>query len=159
MLLSLHRLDIERSMDYLTESELRDLKSAIKDSEGLSLTLYKCKSNYTTIGYGRCIELNGISNDEAEYLLENDIKIAIEECAEFYKDFWDLPYQVKHVLIDMMFNGGRKMMLSFKRFNACLEDDDFEGMARELKDSRYFNQVGRRAKKNYDLLIQASNLG
>tara|TARA_R110001632_G_scaffold14286_1_gene48322 strand:+ start:152 stop:592 length:441 start_codon:yes stop_codon:yes gene_type:complete len=145
-------------MDYLTESEAEHLRESIKDSEGLSLTIYKCQSDKVSCGYGRNLSDNGISKDEAEYMLTNDIDIAIEECIEFYVEFWDLPYQVKHVLIDMMFNGGRKMMASFKRFNRCCAEDDFEGMARELKDSRYYHQVGRRGKKNYDLLVEASLL-
>ena len=146
-------------MDYLTENEFSNLKASIKDSEGLSLTLYWCKSSKASIGFGRNLTNNGISKDEAEFMLDNDIKIAIEECLELYNDFWDLPYNVKHVLIDMMFNGGRNMMLSFRKFNACLVEGDFEGRARELKDSKYYNQVGRRSKRNYDLLIDASRNG
>ena len=146
-------------MDYLTKDEHKILRSSIQRSEGLSLTIYNCKSNKISCGYGRNLTDNGISQDEAEYMLDNDIKMALEECVELYNDFWDLPYNVKHVLIDMMFNGGRNMMLSFKKFNACLEDDDFEGMARELKDSRYYHQVGRRSKENYDLLMEAYKSG
>ena len=43
--------------------------------EGLKLYPYRCSANKLTIGVGRNIEERGIAEDEALYLLNNDIDL------------------------------------------------------------------------------------
>ena len=47
--------------------------------EGLELKPYKCTSDKLTIGIGRNIEDIGITEEEARYLLQNDVDRILKE--------------------------------------------------------------------------------
>jgi len=82
------------------------IKELLIKHEGLKLKPYICPAGKLTIGVGRNIEDNGISKDEAMYLLENDIKRCEKELREIFNDFDSLPDNIKIALIDMIFNMG-----------------------------------------------------
>lgn len=57
-----------------------DLRKLINDlirDEGLKLKPYRCTSNKLTIGIGRNLDDNGITEAEARYLLHNDLGRAV----------------------------------------------------------------------------------
>ena len=54
-----------------------NIKEMLIKNEGLVLQVYDDSLGYKTIGVGRCLDKNGISEDEAMYLLENDIERVI----------------------------------------------------------------------------------
>ena len=65
-----------------------NIKDFIIKHEGLKLKPYICPAGKITIGVGRNIEDNGISEDEAMYLLNNDIKRCKTELMEIFdKDY------------------------------------------------------------------------
>ena len=51
----------------------------LKRHEGLKIFPYHCSQNKLTLGIGRNLEDNGISKDEAYYLLNNDIEAVQEQ--------------------------------------------------------------------------------
>ena len=53
---------------------MTELIEQLKRHEGIKLTPYKCTSDKLTIGVGRNLEDVGISEQEAEMLLQNDIQ-------------------------------------------------------------------------------------
>ena len=83
----------------MKEELLQEIRNHIKISEGLSLMPYEDTHQLLTIGYGRCLDIRGISKDEAEYLFNNDIQIAIDDVRKIVNRFDDLPEQAKIVLI------------------------------------------------------------
>ena len=104
--------------------------------EDLKLKPYICPAGHLTIGVGRNIEENGISEDEAMYLLRNDIIRVEKELKEIFPDFDELPYNVKLVLIDMDFNLGKTRFLTFKKMIQAVKNRDWEAMIKEMKNSR-----------------------
>ena len=50
------------------------IKDMLVRHEGLRLHAYKCSEGFLTLGVGRNLDANGISEDEAMYMLDNDIK-------------------------------------------------------------------------------------
>ena len=67
----------------------RDLiRSRLKDFEGVVLKAYECSQGYTSIGVGRNLDSRGITEDEAMYLLKNDIEsvVKILPCGLSYID-------------------------------------------------------------------------
>lgn len=122
-----------------------------KDFEGLRIKPYKCSAGKLTIGYGRNLEDNGISLDEAEYLFNNDFNAAYEAVLRLLKanavDVNNLSDCRLFVLTDMMFNLGYLRLSKFKKLLQALKNQDYEAASNEMKDSNWYKQVGDRAKK------------
>ena len=117
----------------------------IKLDEGLSLKPYQCTADKFTIGYGRNIEDNGITEDEAEYLLMNDIKSTQEELLANFEWFLMLSAPKQGVLINMCFNLGLTRFKQFKKMIAAIEMGDYNEAAEQMLDSKWAHQVGNRA--------------
>ena len=141
----------------MKQETFKQLKDHIKEYEGLSNVLYKCTSNKVSIGYGRNLEDVGISKDEAEYLLKNDIDIALDEVSEHF-DMPNLPEPAQIVLVDMCFNMGISRLLNFRNMIKAMEEDDWDKAADELLDSKYAAQTKRRARMNASLLISCKDV-
>lgn len=123
--------------------------------EGLRELPYKCSAGKLTIGVGRNIEDNGISEDEAIYLLKNDIRRCEEELQTF--DWYDdLPEGVKRGLLNMNFNLGFPTLKQFTGMLSALKVRDFETAAEEALDSRWAKQVGARAVRISELFRQGN---
>lgn len=114
--------------------------------EALRLKPYRCTSQKLTIGVGRNIEDNGITEDEARYLLKNDIERSRKELETFY--WWeDLDEVRKDCLINMVFNIGFPTFKKFKGLISDLEDKNYKMASLNMLDSRWAKQVKGRAKE------------
>lgn len=114
--------------------------------EGLKLKPYKCSANKLTIGVGRNIEDNGISESEAMLLLDNDVAFFKSEAEKFHW-FKDLNEVRKDVVINMIFNLGVPRFLGFKKMIAAMQSKKFNDAAKEMLDSKWAKQVGKRAEE------------
>ena len=127
--------------------DMTALEDQLIDHEGLELKPYQCTADKLTIGVGRNIEDRGITEDEARYLLKNDIKIVEDELLEKKPVVAGLDSVRQRVLVDMGFNLGIPTLLKFQNMWAAIEDDDFKRAADEAMDSKWARQVGRRAER------------
>jgi len=50
-------------------------------------------------------------------------------------------------MVNMCFNLGYPRLSKFKKFLAAMEDNDFETAAKEMMDSKWATQVGDRAER------------
>ena len=137
-------------MDWIARA-----RELIKRHEGLRLKPYRCPAGKLTIGYGRNLEDVGISEEEAEVLLQNDLRRAVETAARCAAEhgvlFETLPDDAKVVLTDMAFNLGFRLS-GFRRMFAALKRGDYEEAAREMLDSLWARQVGNRARKLAEIM-------
>lgn len=118
----------------------------LKRHEGLRQKPYNCPRGFLTIGYGRNIEARGISRQEAEYLLSNDIDEAIDFLQK--QHYWyGLNDARKAVLIDMLVNMGIPTFSMFKKFAIALDKQDYNAAAKEMRASIWFKQVPNRANE------------
>ena len=113
--------------------------------EGIRLKPYRCSADKLTIGIGRNIEDVGITEEEAFYLLNNDIKKVVEQCQRNFKWFDGLNDLRKEAIVNLVFNMGFGKFLQFKKTIKHIENEEFELAGAELLDSRYAQQVGQRA--------------
>jgi len=134
-----------------------NLLNQIRRHEGLRLDPYKCSEGYLTIGFGRNLETNGISEAEAEFMLSNDL-LMVE--GELNDEGWynQLDETRRAVVLNMAFNLGKKNLFKFKKFIGALSDNDYEGASKEMvtgsdgvSESKWASQVGKRA---YELADQ-----
>ena len=117
----------------------------IKNHEALKLRLYKDTVNKYTIGWGRNIEDNGISQDEAQLMFDNDFARTQRELAPF-PWYVNQPQNVQDALLNMNFNMGIARLLGFKKMIMALTVKDYTKAAMEALDSKWAGQVGQRAK-------------
>ena len=126
-----------------------EIAEALKREEGFSAHCYICTAGKNSVGYGRNIDADGgigISEEEADYLLRNDIDRTIAEC-EQWEWFGDLQPAQQSVLIQLCFQLGYPRLTKFKRMLAALAEQDYDTAADELLDSRFAEQVPRRANR------------
>jgi lysozyme len=131
------------------------IEDIIKGYEGLRLKPYRCPAGKLTIGYGRNLDDVGISEREADILLESDIIKAQALVYSVFKEEWvnlDLNYKRYDVLTDLMFNMGKAKFLTFKKMIQAIKEGDWNKAADELLNSKYAEQVGIRAIENAERL-------
>ena len=123
---------------------MHSLRGQIKKHEGFSSKPYKCTAGKITIGYGRNLEDNGISEEEAEELLKGDINKVYSQLIN-YQWFAELDKVRSGVIVNMTFNLGLRGMLKFIKMINALSLKDYELAAKEMLNSKWARQVGDRA--------------
>jgi lysozyme len=130
-------------------------KDYIKSNEGLELKLYECTAGKNSIGYGRNIEDNGISKDEAELMLENDLEVCRNSLYNIFgfELFILLSDIRKTILTDMIYNLGATRFRTFKKMIKAVKEKDYFKASQEILDSKYARKdAPRRAKQNAMLM-------
>ena len=113
---------------------MESLEDQLIRHEGMKLKPYRCTSQKLTIGVGRNIDDNGITEDEARYLLKNDIARSRKELETFY--WWeDLDEVRKDCLINMVFCLGFPTFKKFKGLISDLEDKNYKMASANILDS------------------------
>ena len=120
--------------------------------EGVEHKPYKCTAGYLTIGVGRNIEERGLSDDEIDYILSNDVNIATDELVESFDWYADLDPIRQRVVIDMVFNLGMPRFKQFKNMITAIETGDYVQASIEMMDSRWAEQVGLRASRLAEMM-------
>jgi len=133
--------------------DMDSLIQQLVEHEGLELFPYEDTLGIVTIGVGRNLEERGISEDEAFYLLSNDIEVIWDELVKQHPIVEDLDDQRQMVLLDMAFNMGVPRLGKFKKMWAAIEDGDMNEASKQALDSRWADQVGRRAESLAERLI------
>ena len=118
----------------------------LKKHEGFVSHVYEDSTpeKYLTIGYGRLVDERlggGISEEEADYLLLNDIKNCINILSE----------NRQIVLINMYFNLGNRLF-KFKNMLAALHMKDFDEVAVQMLDSKWAQQVKGRSHELAEMM-------
>jgi lysozyme len=137
----------------MDQSLLQNVKDQVIRHEGLKLKPYRCPAGKLTIGVGRNLEANGISQKEAFILLENDILRCESELLSEIPDIYSgLNETRKSVLLNMCFNLGISGLLEFKNTLTFIGVGDFERAANGMLASKWAKQVGRRAIELSELM-------
>jgi lysozyme len=123
------------------------LLDQLKRHEGFRDRPYLDSENILTIGYGRNLEANPLTESEAEHLLLNDM---IRHERELWKAFpvaVGLDHVRRDALINMAFNLGIPRLSTFRKMWAAIEISDWDEAAKQAMDSKWAKQVGRRAEE------------
>ena len=127
-----------------------EVTKSLRQEEGWSQTVYQCSEGHWTLGYGRNVDPHtgiGISREEGELMLANDVRRTIEELENAFPQFGDLDQQRTAVLIELGFQLGTPTLRKFTNMLAGLWAGDNDRAADELLDSRYARQVPARAAR------------
>jgi len=137
--------------------DFQKLVLSIKENEGLKLKPYRCTEGKLTIGYGRNLEHNGISENEALEMLVNDvvsIKKALASSLNFERaiSFINLPDHVQNVLVEMAYQMGVNGLLKFRKTLSFVKNGQYEKASIEMLNSKWARQTPNRAKKLSNLM-------
>ena len=118
----------------------------LKIDEGFRGQPYLDTVGKTTIGYGRNLDDNPLTEEEAEYLMEKDVKQVEDMCNIL--PFWGFLNKTrKDIIVNMVFNLGFTGFLEFKNTIFYLNEKDYENAADEMLNSRWASQVGDRSQR------------
>lgn len=131
---------------------MTDYLSTIKRHEGLRLKPYHCSEGKLTIGIGRNLESNGISEDEAELMALNDIAMAEKYATALVSDFSALNDNRKIVLVSMAFQMGRTGLSKFVKMLDAIDIGAFRTAADEMLNSKWARQTPERAKELAEMM-------
>lgn len=122
---------------------MQHLIDMIKEHEGLRLKPYRCSADKLSIGYGRNLDDRGITLDEAEYMLRNDIELCYQEL-NCFSWFADLDTVRQYALVDLCFNMGLPGLLTFRKALAAMAEGLYDKAADEFLDSKWAREdVGK----------------
>lgn len=116
----------------------------LRRDEGVRLKPYRCTAGKLTVGVGRNLDDVGITETEAEYLLQGDVcKVLAElKTAGYEGDLTDPRFAA---LANMAFNLGTQGLLKFQATLAAYRARDWPAMAERMLASLWARQVGPRA--------------
>lgn len=131
----------------------------LKVHEGVETHAYKCSASKITVGVGRNIDPKGgigLTEDEIDYLLQNDIDRIISELDFQYEWFSDLNSSRQDAMIDISFNLGQTRLRKFEKALTAMSKGDWEEAADEFMDSKWAKQVGHRSKELTNIIRTGS---
>ena len=130
--------------------------------EGCRLQPYYCTRGKQTIGVGRNLDDNpltdeerrvcgdwehGITKQSAFYLLRNDIKRCEKECRKEIAFYELLDDERQYALLDMVFQLGIGGVKKFKKMLMAMACGYWEDASKECLNSKYAQQTPKRAKR------------
>lgn len=135
------------------------LKETITNHESSKKYAYKDSLGYLTIGIGRNIDQKGgrgLSGDEIEYLLQNDIQLCQSQLIN-KKYYINQDAVRKEVLVELCFNLGIDKLEKFVNTLKAFEAKDYESVVDGLKNSLWYSQVGKSRSNNIFSRILTGN--
>ena len=140
-------------------------KNIIKKHEGTRNKVYTDTKGHPTIGIGFNLDRNdadtiltkvgaskpkvlageALSDDQVDRIFTMTFEEATKAVKQLVPTFESLPDNVKIVLLDMMFNMGPNKLQQFEKFLTAVKSNNFTMAAKEMVNSKWYNQVGNRS--------------
>ena len=141
----------------ITNEQRLALKQLLIKHEELKQFPYTDTTGHLTIGIGRNLTDRGISQQEAYFLLDDDINYFVSMLNEQLPWFNDLNANRQVALIDMCFNIGMKSFLEFEHMLYALKRGYYIVASEDMLNSEWAKQVGQRAIELAEI-IKTGNL-
>ena len=149
----IHNMDMEKLQEELTLDE------------GCVNKVYLDHLGYATLGIGHLIlktdpehgqEVGtAVSEERIKECFEKDIENVFTDLDRNLAWWRELPEDLTLVMANMSFNLGITRLLKFKNFLAAMSVKDWDKAAVEMMDSRWAKQVGSRAIRLRDRVLEA----
>jgi len=140
---------------------LRDVMDNLKKDEGTVNHVYKDSLGYDTIGTGHLVDKHKgiplkkiigydtsvITNKQSDYVLAYDIARTSKELYKRIPWLKNHPSNIQGDMVNMAFNLGVPGLLKFTTALKHLKTGDYQTAAAHFMRSKWYNQVGNRAKR------------
>jgi lysozyme len=131
----------------VTEESLKLFVHQLIRDEALRLTPYADSVGVLTIGVGHNLYAKPITERAAMVILEDDIADALTDLDRALPWWRDMDEVRQMVLANMCFNVGITKLLEFKNTLEAMKRGDYRMAALGVTNSKWFTQVGERAKR------------
>jgi lysozyme len=125
----------------------RTLLAELRRDEGVRSKPYRDTVGKLTIGVGRNLDDVGLSDEEIDYLLANDVARVKAEMDLAIPWWRDLDAVRQRALVNMCFNLGIHGLLGFRNTLAAIQAHDWPKAAAGMLESRWARQTGARAHR------------
>lgn len=143
---------------------ITNLREQLKIDEGVKYEIYNDHLGYATFGIGHLIvegdEEHGkpvgtpVSKERVNDVFDKDVMTYVREAEKVFPTLLDLPETAQQVIVNMAFNMGAPRLSKFKKFIAGVNAGDWNTAAVEMMDSRWARQVGARATRLRDRILE-----
>jgi lysozyme len=143
------------------------LREQLKIDEGVKYEIYEDHLGYATFGIGHLITDKDpeygwpvgtkISEDRVNEVFNSDVEKFINEAKKIFPDLDNKPESIQLVLVNMCFNLGAPRLSKFKKFIAAINNEEWIEAAVEMMDSRWAQQVGPRAMRLKQIVIDQAS--
>ena len=133
------------------------LREELANDEGCKYEVYLDHLGYPTFGIGHLITDDDpecgtsvgteVSSDRVQEAFDFDVESVLSDCERLYVQFEHLPEEAKLIIANMMFNMGYTRLSRFKGMHSGVDARDWNAAADEMVDSRWYNQVTKRADR------------
>ena len=137
--------------------DIEQLRKELERDEGIVYEIYNDHLGYATFGIGHLVTGSdpeyglavgtAVSEARCYSVFEEDVKTVLGDCEKLYSDFYDLPEEVQLIIANMMFNMGLTRLSKFKGMKRGVDARDWDAAADEMVDSRWYQQVTKRADR------------
>jgi GH24 family phage-related lysozyme (muramidase) len=127
---------------------------------GFNLTRHDAREKLEDVGANYDLVISkkqDLDRNQVLRLLSYDIETARSDARSLVRNYDSQPEEVKLIIDDMAFNLGRTRLSGFKKFISALERNDYKSAAAEMKDSRWFNQVGNRSRYLHGKMLKIAD--
>ncbi|MFC5411508.1 glycoside hydrolase family protein, partial [Larkinella bovis] len=118
------------------------------DAAGAKEQIENLGLNYSDVKAGN----QDLTQDQINHLFNQALDQSITDARQIFPAFDSYPSAQQTVIVDMIYNLGEAKFLEFENTINAIRQEDWEGAAREMQDSRWFDQVGDRGEHNVDLM-------
>jgi lysozyme len=130
-----------------------DIYDQLRRDEGVRQFPYKDTVGKLTIGVGHNLTDKGLNELAIDYVLKLDVGEVRDALAAALPWFTTLSEARQGVLLNMGFNLGTAGLLAFHRTLGFMEAGDWNSAASEMLQSKWAGQVGNRASRLAEQLI------
>lgn len=144
---------------------LEQIKEDLIRHEGYKEEIYLCSEGIPTFGIGHAVKETDIEytwpvgtpveKERIDAVFILDCEEAVNDIEHLISDVSSHSDQCIRVLVNMAFNLGRTRLSRFKNMLAAVEAKDYEKASEEMKDSRWYGQVGRRSVELVEMMRTA----
>jgi len=146
---------------------IEKLKDQLKIDEGVKYEIYEDHLGYATFGIGHLITDKDpeygwpvgtkVSEERVNEVFKTDVQKFIRETQKVFPDLINKPDNIQVVLVNMCFNLGAPRLSKFKKFIDAINDEQWIEAAIEMMDSRWANQVGPRAERLKQIVLDEAS--
>lgn len=147
----------------MKNSLINKLQEQLKIDEGIKYEIYEDHLGYATFGIGHLITMadeeygwpvgTKVTPERVNEVFKTDVQKYIKETQKVFPDLINKPDNIQVVLVNMCFNLGAPRLGKFRKFISAINDEQWIEAAVEMMDSNWANQVGPRAERLKQIVL------